>query len=100
MDHTPDVATFEMTCGKGTYVRALAVDLAAALGTVGHVSLLRRTAVGPFREAEAVALDALEAAEDRDALLRPLVDRARRVSRNSGSTRHRSRRSATATPCS
>ena len=68
--HTGDVSTFEMTCGKGTYVRALAVDLAAALGTVGHVSLLRRTAVGPFTEADAVTIDALESA-DRDRLLKP-----------------------------
>ena len=68
--HMPDVATFEMTCGKGTYVRALAVDLAAALGTVGHVSRLRRTAVGPFTESDAVTIDALESA-DRDRLLRP-----------------------------
>jgi tRNA pseudouridine55 synthase len=73
VDHTPDVATFEMTCGKGTYVRALAVDLAEALGTVGHVSLLRRTAVGPFREADAVTIDVLEGAEHRDGLLRPLA---------------------------
>lgn len=71
VSHTPDVATFEMSCGKGTYVRALAVDLASALGTVGHVSLLRRTAVGPFSEANAVTLDALES-PDRDRLLRPL----------------------------
>jgi tRNA pseudouridine55 synthase len=69
--HTPGVSTFEMTCGKGTYVRALAVDLAAALGTVGHVSLLRRTAVGPFSEADAVGLDALES-DDRDRHLKPL----------------------------
>jgi tRNA pseudouridine55 synthase len=69
--HTPDASTFEMTCGKGTYVRALAVDLAAALGTVGHVSLLRRTAVGPFSEADAVTPDALEST-DRDRILKPL----------------------------
>jgi tRNA pseudouridine55 synthase len=70
--HTPDVSTFEMTCGKGTYVRALAVDLAAVLGTVGHVSLLRRTAVGPFDQSTAVTIDALES-DDRDRLLKPLA---------------------------
>jgi tRNA pseudouridine55 synthase len=70
--HTPDVSTFEVTCGKGTYVRALAVDLALALGTVGHVSMLRRTAVGPFREADATTLDAIEAAPDPRSLLRPV----------------------------
>jgi tRNA pseudouridine55 synthase len=61
-----------MTCGKGTYVRSLAVDLAAALGTVGHISLLRRAAVGPFHESDAVTLDALEASANRDGLLKPL----------------------------
>lgn len=72
VSHTPDVSTFEMTCGKGTYVRSLAVDLAAVLGTVGHISLLRRTAVGPFREADAIPLDALESSANRDTLLKPL----------------------------
>src|SRR5256885_4627376 len=41
-DHTE----FEMHCGKGAYVRAWVRDLALALGTVGHVSQLRRTAIG------------------------------------------------------
>src|SRR5690242_4003426 len=40
-------AVFEAECGKGTYVRALARDLGRVLGTFGHVSALRRTAVGP-----------------------------------------------------
>ena len=52
-----DHGIFEVTCGKGTYVRALARDLAAALGTVGHVSQLRRTRVGPFTEDAAIPLD-------------------------------------------
>jgi tRNA pseudouridine55 synthase len=52
-----DEAVFEMTCGKGTYVRSLARDLALDLGTVGHVAMLRRLRVGPFSEADAVALD-------------------------------------------
>ncbi|MEK9725592.1 MAG: tRNA pseudouridine(55) synthase TruB [Rhodospirillaceae bacterium] len=56
----PDLATFEARCGKGTYVRALARDLAAALGTVGHVEWLRRTAVGPFSESDAISLDKIE----------------------------------------
>ena len=50
----------EIGCGKGTYVRALARDLAAALGACGHVSALRRTRVGPFTEAAAVTLAELE----------------------------------------
>ena len=55
-----DHAVFEAVCGKGTYVRALARDIARALGTVGHVSQLRRTAVGPFGEDDAISLDALQ----------------------------------------
>lgn len=54
-----DRAVFEMTCGKGVYVRALARDLALALGTVGHVTELRRTRVGPFSEEAAIPLDNL-----------------------------------------
>ncbi|MBI1238064.1 MAG: tRNA pseudouridine(55) synthase TruB [Alphaproteobacteria bacterium] len=53
----PDHAEFEMVCGKGTYVRSFVRDLARSLGTVGHVAQLRRTATGPFREAEAIPLD-------------------------------------------
>ena len=50
-------ATLEVHCSKGTYVRSLARDIALALGTVGHVSLLRRTAAGPFTLDQAVSLD-------------------------------------------
>jgi tRNA pseudouridine55 synthase len=49
-----------MHCGKGTYVRALARDLAATLNACGHVSALRRTRVGPFGEDRAIALEFLE----------------------------------------
>lgn len=54
-DHT----SFSLVCGKGTYVRALARDLALALDTVGHVSALRRTRVGPFRICDAISLEIL-----------------------------------------
>lgn len=43
----------ELTCGKGYYVRSLARDLAAHLGTVAHLTMLRRTASGPFSVNEA-----------------------------------------------
>jgi tRNA pseudouridine55 synthase len=56
-----DSATIEATVSKGTYVRSLARDLALALGTVGHVSMLRRTRAGPFGEAQAISLDKLAA---------------------------------------
>ncbi len=52
-----DSATFDVHCSKGTYVRSLARDIAEALGTVGHVSLLRRTAAGPFTLDQAMSLD-------------------------------------------
>jgi tRNA pseudouridine55 synthase len=59
----PDIdhADFVVGCGKGTYIRSLGRDLAQALGTVGHLSALRRTAVGPFREEAAISLPKLEA---------------------------------------
>ena len=54
-----DHAEFEAECGKGTYIRSLARDLALSLGTVGHVAALRRTRCGPFAEADAISLDKL-----------------------------------------
>jgi len=58
--YTPESVTIHMACGKGTYVRSLARDLAAELGTCGYVSFLRRTRVGGFDEAGAFSLDDLE----------------------------------------
>jgi len=55
-----DHVTLEVDCGKGTYVRAIARDLAIALGACGHVSELRRTRVGPFTEGRAIGLELLE----------------------------------------
>ncbi len=46
-------------CSSGTYIRALARDLGAALGIGGHLTALRRTRVGPFEVADAVSLEAL-----------------------------------------
>lgn len=51
--------TIRVHCGKGYYVRSLARDLAEALGTVGHLSALRRTRVGAFDIARAVPPDAV-----------------------------------------
>ncbi len=47
-------------CSSGTYIRALARDLGAALGTGGHLTALRRTAVGPYTLARAHTLEQLE----------------------------------------
>ena len=51
--------TFVAHVSKGTYIRSLARDVAAALGTVGHVTMLRRLKAGPFDLAAAVSLDKL-----------------------------------------
>jgi tRNA pseudouridine55 synthase len=51
---------------KGTYIRSLARDIAIALGTVGHVTMLRRTKAGPFTLDAAISLDKLtQAATER-----------------------------------
>lgn len=49
--------TLDVECGKGFYMRALAHELGEALGVGGHLSVLRRTAVGRFKEGDAVPLD-------------------------------------------
>ncbi|WP_419827436.1 tRNA pseudouridine(55) synthase TruB [Sphingomonas sp.] len=54
-----DDVTLEAAVSKGTYIRSLARDIAHALGTVGHVTMLRRTRAGPFGLAEAISLDIL-----------------------------------------
>ncbi len=56
-----DTAEFELTCGKGAYVRAWVRDLAASLGTVGHVISLRRLKLGPLSVEHAISLEKLEA---------------------------------------
>ena len=56
----PDHADFETVCGKGTYIRALARDIGRALGCLGHLTLLRRTQVGPFAEKDMISLETLE----------------------------------------
>ncbi len=53
-------ATLEATCGKGTYIRALARDISLFLGTKGHVCALRREAVGIFDESNIISLEKLE----------------------------------------
>jgi tRNA pseudouridine55 synthase len=69
----PDQVTFELVCGRGTYVRALVRDLGEELGCLGHVVALRRLQVGPFRIEEAVSLFALEQLVADDALPQALL---------------------------
>ena len=66
-------ADIEVRCSSGTYIRAIARDVGAALGVGGHLTALRRTAVGPFGLAHARTLDAL--AEELGLL--PIGDAAR-----------------------
>jgi tRNA pseudouridine55 synthase len=72
-DWSPPLAVLRIACGKGTYVRVLAEDIAAAVGSAAHLVALRRTLTGPFALAGAVTLEALEGMETaaRDALLLP-----------------------------
>jgi tRNA pseudouridine55 synthase len=56
----PHALDCRVTCGKGTYVRVLAEDIARKLGTLGHVSLLRRERVAPFESAQMVDLATVE----------------------------------------
>lgn len=71
MGRSGDSLRLRVRCSKGTYVRQLAADLGAELQTGAHLAALRRTAVGRFRIAEAVRLEALQAMTDseRDACL-------------------------------
>jgi tRNA pseudouridine55 synthase len=70
-----DTVLLEMVCGKGGYVRSVARDLGAALGCFGHVLWLRREWSGPFKAADGVTLERIEAlagTEEIDGLLLPL----------------------------
>ena len=55
-----DSVTLIAHVSKGTYIRSLARDIARALGTLGHVTYLRRIKAGPFREEQAISLDKLD----------------------------------------
>jgi tRNA pseudouridine55 synthase len=58
----PDVV-FEVECGSGTYIRAIARDVGALLGVGGHLRELRRTRIGPHDVARAVTVDCLDEAD-------------------------------------
>ncbi len=73
VDYVGDIATFSAAVSKGTYIRSLARDIALALNTVGHVSLLRRTRAGPFGLEQAILLDFLHDAVKARALTRVVL---------------------------
>ncbi len=58
-DATMNEVTLSAHVSKGTYIRSLARDISHALGTVGHVTMLRRTKAGPFTMDQAISLDKL-----------------------------------------
>jgi tRNA pseudouridine55 synthase len=66
-------ATLSATVSKGTYIRSLARDIARALNTVGHVTMLRRTRAGPFFLEQAISLDFLEEAATARELTRTVL---------------------------
>lgn len=68
-----DHAVLEAACGKGAYIRALARDIGRRLGCLGHVTALRRLAVGPFTADAAIGLDALVEIVEHDTLPQVLV---------------------------
>jgi tRNA pseudouridine55 synthase len=68
-----DEVTLSAEVSKGTYIRSLARDIAHALGSVGHVSYLRRTRAGPFSLDQAISLDFLEEAAKARALTRTVL---------------------------
>jgi tRNA pseudouridine55 synthase len=65
--------TLSAEVSKGTYIRSLARDIAHALNTVGHVTMLRRTRAGPFALASAISLDFVEEAAKARALTRTVL---------------------------
>ena len=66
-------ASFSMICGKGTYVRAIARDLAEKLGTYGYITALRRTFVGSFGQDDAISFDKLAEIVDKGAAQEALL---------------------------
>lgn len=77
LENGPDHAFFEASVSKGTYIRSLAKDIALALGTVGHVTTLTRTAHGPFTLQQAVTYEKLDnalASGDTHTYLLPLAE--------------------------
>jgi tRNA pseudouridine55 synthase len=68
----PDL-TFEVHCSKGTYIRTLAEDIAAALGSCAHLIELRRTLVEPFEHSPMLTLEQLQEARDKARLSEVLL---------------------------
>lgn len=72
----PGVFSIDVHCSSGTYIRTLAADIGAALGGGAHLRSLRRTAVGPYTLADAVALETVS-----PEVVRPMVEAVRHLDR-------------------
>lgn len=68
-DESQHILTFDTICSKGTYVRTLGEDIAKSLGTVGHLTALRRTETAGFTEKKMVSLATLHNSSDQQKLL-------------------------------
>ncbi len=64
IEYDPQYPVIRVRCSKGTYIRTLIEDIAAAAGSLGHVAALRRLAVYPFQEAGLVTFEQLQAAAE------------------------------------
>jgi tRNA pseudouridine55 synthase len=74
LEWNPPDLSFDVSCSKGAYIRVLAEDLAAQLGTVGHLAALHRLAVAPFTDEPQWSFEDLEAmsSQQREAQLLPV----------------------------
>ncbi len=73
IDWTPPNLELRVVCSTGTYIRSLAYDMGETLGCGGHITVLRRTAVGEFKIADAISLEDLAAqASGRNSSLPPI----------------------------
>lgn len=69
LDYAWPRLSLRVDCGKGTYIRSLARDIGTALGTGGHLSALRRTAIGPYTVEQAVSVERCAQGIEQDDLL-------------------------------
>jgi tRNA pseudouridine55 synthase len=66
VDWTPPNLQIRVVCSTGTYIRSLAHDIGEMLSCGGHITVLRRTAVGEFKSSDAISLEALAAQVSQD----------------------------------
>ena len=57
IDFSKDIITIKVTCGRGTYIRSLAKDIAEKLNTVGHLGVLKRTRIGEYDKKNCIQIE-------------------------------------------